>query len=208
METSAFTTKNISDNGIDLDAMRTQLSLLKKKLDKQTIVTDRLINRAMKQQMSWIDKYLWFASLVLLPAVCVLWWQAKAMLGLSMCSYLLLVLLTAGSVVADIVINKMCPSDWQSDNLVQTAHKLARMKHTRKVQTQVQCALLVVVLAFISYDACTAGVLPRHARLIFGISMAAGLVVGGGIGLVVLARMQRTNDDIIKQIEELTAEQQ
>ena len=208
METTVNNTLHIPADEHDLQLMRSQLGILKSKLDRQTIVTDRLIHRAMKQQMSWINTYLWFATLVLLPVVCVLWWQAKALLGLSMCSYLLLVLLTAGSVVADIVINKMHPADWQSDNLVQTAHKLARMKHTRKVQTQVQCALLVAVLAFISYDACTAGVLPHHARLTFVISMAAGLVIGGGIGLVILARMQRTNDDIIKQIKELTREGQ
>ena len=53
----------------------------------------------------------------------------------------------------------------------------------------------------------SAGVMSAEEMTIVGISSLTGLIVGGTIGLKVLARMQRTNDEIIKQIGELTDNQ-
>lgn len=193
-------------DGLDLEQMREQLSILKQKLDKQTIVTDRLIHQAMKQKMSWIAKYCWFAALVMFPAVCVLGWEVKNILGISIFSYFLYIVLTAGAVVTDIIVNRMKPADWENANLVQTGIKLVKMKRTRKTQVRIQMALLVLVLLFCGYDSYTAGVVPHERLMVFGISCLVGLVVGGFIGLRILAKMQRTNDDIIQQIDELTKE--
>ena len=81
------------------------------------------------------------------------------------------------------------------------------MKHVRKMQSIIQMSLLVIVILAIAYDIYTAGVLPAEEMTIVGISSLTGLIVGGTIGLKVLARMQRTNDEIIKQIGELTDSQ-
>ena len=189
--------------GSDLEQMREQLGILKQKLDKQTIVTDRLIHQAMKQKMSWITKYCWFAALVMFPAICVLGWEVKNILGISIFSYSLFIVLMGGAVVSDINVNKMKPADWESENLVQTGIKLVKMKRTRKKQVWIQMVLLVLVLLACGYDTYMAGVVPHERLKLFGISCLVGLVVGGFIGLRILAKMQRTNDDIIQQIEEL-----
>ena len=191
-------------NGMDLELMREQLGILKQKLDKQVIVNDKLLKQVLKQKMDWITKYFWFAACVIFPFICISWWFIKDWMGLSLLSYLLLVILTGGCITADIVINKMKPEDWDRDNLLQTAVKLARMKHVRKVQTSVQMGLLLVLVCIIGYDAYTANVMPHEELLVMGISMLVGSVIGGACGLRILAKMQRTNDDIIQQIEELT----
>lgn len=195
-------------DGLDLEQMREQLGILKQKLDKQTIVTDRLIHQAMKQKMSWITKYCWFAFLVMFPAICALGWDVKNILGFSIFSYFLLILLMGGCAVADIITNKMKPADWENENLVQTGIKLAKMKRTRKMQVRIQMVLLVVVLLVLGYDTYAAGVIPHERMMVFGISCLVGLVIGGFVGLRILAKMQRTNDDIIQQIDELTKEPQ
>ena len=192
--------------GLDLEQMREQLGILKQKLDEQTIVTDRLIHQAMKQKMSWITKYCWFAALVMFPAICVLGWEVKNILGISIFSYSLFIVLMGGAVVSDINVNKMKPADWESENLVQTGIKLVKMKRTRKMQVCLQTVVFVLVLLVCGYDTYTAGVVPHERLMMFGISCLVGLVVGGFIGLRILAKMQRTNDDIIQQIEELTKE--
>ena len=90
----------------------------------------------------------------------------------------------------------MKSEDWENANLVQTAVKLAKMKRIRKKQTTIQMSLLVPVLGIIAV-----------AQLEYlGFSALAGLLVGGAIGLRILAKMQHTNDDVIQQIEELTKE--
>ena len=191
-------------DGLDLEQMREQLGILKQKLDKQTIVTDKLIHQAMKQKMSWITKYCWFAFLVMFPTICALGWEVKNMLGFSIISYILLIILMGGGAIADIIVNKMKPTDWENGNLLQTGFKLAKMKQTRKSQVRIQMALLVIVLLVLGFDTYAAGVIPQERMIVFGISCLVGLVVGGFVGLRVLAKMQRTNDDIIQQIEELT----
>ncbi len=193
-------------DGVDLEQMREQLGILKQKLDKQTIVTDKLIHQAMKQKMSWIIKYCWFAALVMFPAICVLGWQVKNILGISIFSYSLYIVLMGGAVVSDIIVNKMKPADWENENLVQTEIKLVKMKRTRNMQVSLQAVVFVLVLLVWGYDTYTAGVVPHERLMMFGISCMIGLVVGGFVGLRILAKMQRTNDDIIQQIEELTKE--
>ena len=64
--------ENINEHNMnELEAMRSQMQLLKQKLDNQEIVNDQLLRNAMKGKMSWINKYIWFELLVLLP-VCTL----------------------------------------------------------------------------------------------------------------------------------------
>lgn len=192
---------------VDLEQMRDQLGLLKQKLDKQTIVTDRLLHQAMKQKMSWIQRYCWFAALVAFPLVCVVFWMIKDYYGISLFSYLLLIILTGSCITADFVINKMKPTDWESENLIQTATKLVKMKHTRSIQTIIQETLLVIVLVIMGYDVYTSGTVPSDTMLYFGSSCLAGLFVGGTIGLRILGKMQRTNDEIVQQIDDLTKNQ-
>ena len=188
----------------DLEQMREQLGILKQKLDKQTIVTDRLIHQAMKQKMSWITKYCWFEACILFPVFCIGWWEIKDGLGMSIYSYLLLSIFTGCCVGQDILINRMKSEDWENDNLVQTAEKLVKMKRIRKKQTSIQMALLILIIGIIGYDVYTAGVVPTAELEYMGISCLVGLLIGGAVGLRILAKMQHTNDDIIHQIEELT----
>jgi len=196
----------LKSDAFDLEQMREQLGILKQKLDKQTIVTDRLIHQAMKQKMSWITKYCWFAACILFPGICISLWEMKDLWGMSIYSYLLLVIFTGCCIGLDILINRMKSEDWENANLVQTAVKLAKMKRIRKKQTTIQMSLLVPVLGIIGYDVYTAGVIPVAQLEYLGFSALAGLLVGGAIGLRILAKMQHTNDDIIQQIEELTKE--
>lgn len=188
----------------DLEMMREQLGILKSKLDKQTIVTDKLLHQAMKQKMAWINKYLWFSALILLPFICVGWCQIKEWLGFSWYSYALMVGLCAISIFMDFFINKMSPEDWENDNLIQTAQKLLRMKRIRKIQVSINMPVLVFIILIVGYDSYISGQLPAYDLMVFGIAVVIGFIIGGIVGLSILSKMQRTNDEIIRQIEELT----
>lgn len=188
----------------DWEMMREQLGILKSKLDKQTIVTDKLLHQAMKQKMAWINKYLWFSALILLPFICVGWFQIKEWLGFSWYSYALMVGLCAISIFMDFFINKMNPEDWENDNLIQTAQKLLRMKRIRKIQVSINMPVLVFIILFVGYDSYISGQLPAHDLMVFGIAVMIGFVIGGIVGLSILSKMQRTNDEVIRQIGELT----
>ena len=198
----------LENDGMDLEQMREQLGILKQKLDKQSIVTDKLLHQAMEQKMSWIQKYSWFQMLVLFPFICVGFAMLKESLGFSWWSYLGIVALTAVSSVSDLVVNKMKPDDWEGDNLIQTAKKLLHMKKIRKLKELAMIPCAIIVLGFLAYDCYVAGKMEFGEMVSCGIGALIGLVIGGTIGLRILFKMQRTNDDIIKQIEELTQNQE
>ena len=53
--------ENVTEHNVnELEAMRSQMQLLKQKLDNQEIINDQLIRNAMSKKMSWIHKYIWF----------------------------------------------------------------------------------------------------------------------------------------------------
>ncbi len=191
-----------------LEQMREQLGILKQKLDKQTIVTDKLIQQSMKQKMSWIQKYCWFQILVLFPFVSIYFAIFKEHFGFSWLSYFALVGLMAISCISDFIINKMKPEDWESDNLIQTVKKLLRMKRIRKLNELAMIPCAIVVLSFLAYDCYTAGKLEYGEMVSCGIGALIGLIIGGCIGIRIVIKMQHTNDEVIKQIEELTNSQE
>ena len=202
--------KELNNNNVDrdmvqsetLEQMREQLGVLKQKLDKQTIVTDKLIHQAMKQKMSWIQKYAWFQMLVMFPFVCIGFAIFKESMGFSWWSYFAVVALMAVSCVSDLLINKMKPEDWESDNLIRTTKKLLRMKKARTINELAMIPCAIIVLGFLAYDCYSAGKMEYGEMVSCGIGALIGLIVGGIIGLRIVIKMQRTNDEIIQQIAE------
>ena len=122
--------ENINEHNMnELEAMRSQMQLLKQKLDNQEIINDQLLRNAMSGKMSWIRKYIWFELLVLLP-LCTLNFVGLKLMnpGLSIWAIASILLLVLMEILLDFYINNMSASDWQSENLLQTANKLVRMK--------------------------------------------------------------------------------
>lgn len=192
MENNVFNKMN------ELETMREQMQLLKQKLDKEEIVSDEVLRKAMSGKMSWINKYIWFELLVLLP-LCALNFAGLKMMNASLSwwpivSILLLVLI---EILLDFYVNHLTSSDWRSENLLQTADKLVRMKKLR--WWQLICSLPVAIVLFCwFFSEFTEGI--RMAVTIGGI---VGGVIGMGVGVSILLKMQRTNDELIAQIREI-----
>ncbi|MGM9734144.1 MAG: hypothetical protein ACI3YT_08510 [Prevotella sp.] len=191
--------ENIKEHNInELDAMREQMQLLKQKLDNQEIVNDRILRNAMSGKMSWIKKYIWFELIVLLP-VCALNFVGLKMMNptLSWWPILSILLLVLIEILLDFYINHLSSSDWQSENLLQTADKLLKMKKLRWCQLCFSIPVAIVLFWWF-FAGFTDGI--RMAVTIGGI---VGGVIGLSVGVAILLKMQRTNDELIRQIREI-----
>ena len=91
----------------------------------------------------------------------------------------------------------MSASDWQSENLLQTANKLVRMKKLRL--WQVGCSLPVAIALFVWLFSGFEDKVMFYT-IIGGI---VGGVIGLTIGIAILIKMQSTNDSLISQIREM-----
>ncbi|MDD5896777.1 MAG: hypothetical protein PUC79_10930 [Prevotellaceae bacterium] len=190
------------ENINELEAMRSQFDILKNKLNNQDIINDQLLRNAMSEKMSWIMKYVWFELLVLLPLCALSFYGMRLIIpGLPLAPMVCILLLVAISIALDFYFNRTSENDWNTENLVTTGRKLIIMKRLR--WTQVAVSMPIAILLFFWYASGFEG---EEAEVI-NIGMIVGGVIGAIVGLVILVKMNRTNDALINQIRELTKEE-
>ena len=197
-----------NNNMQEMEQMRSQLEMLKQKLEKQDIVNDRLMRRSMKRKMSWIDKYRWIV-LLCIPFVALCFLPTFLQMGLSWWLYGFTVIMVTVSAIADWFINRMPEREFMKDNLLETAERLTRMKKIRSRQTVIGIVVCFFWILWLVYELYQAGAKngaeSGEMALAWGyiVAVVVGLIVGLIIGLSIFFKMQRTNDEIIDEIEQL-----
>ena len=201
---------NDNNNNNELEIMRTQLNALKSQLAQQEIVTENLIIDAMKKKMTWIKKYVIF-QICLIPVLAIIWAAIIPMCGISWWNYAFLLIMCCIDVFADYRINvsSISDDDYLSGNLVTTVKKLLKMKRYRALQMAICIPLIIVWLLWAGIEAYNA--LPEATSEFQEAFISGGLiggVIGGICGLIfafsIYRKMQRTNDEVIAQINDLT----
>lgn len=189
--------------------MRSQMEDFKAQLERQKIVNDKFIISSMKKSMSWIRKYVYF-EFCLIPFIAIGWFYAKEFAHLSWFNYAFFMAVTVIDVIADYRINisALCDADYSKNNLVTTITKLTHMKRLRVIQMVIAIPVLVVWLLWSGIEAWTH--LPADAPDFVRGGMYGGIaggIVGSVAGIAIAFRiflkMQRTNDEVIKQINEM-----
>lgn len=197
-----------SNTNNELELLRQQMNVLKEKLDAQEIVNDRLVAKSMRKEMSWIKKYI-YVQFALIPFVALIWVGIKYMLGLSWWNYSFLMLMCVVFVYIDYVVNvkALSNADYHKNNLIETARKLVKMKRQRTIQMIVEILLLILWLIWTFLEVNSAQSTATGLRQ----SLLQGGIIGGYIGgviglivaFVIFYKMQRTNDRMIEQIDDM-----
>lgn len=192
----------------ELELLRQQMNVLKEKLDAQEIVNDRLVAKSMRKEMSWIKKYI-YVQFALIPFVALIWVGIKYILGLSWWNYSCLMLMCVVFVYIDYVVNvkALSNADYHKNNLIETARKLVKMKRQRTIQMIVEILLLILWLIWTFLEVNSAQSTATGLRQ----SLLQGGIIGGYIGgviglivaFVIFYKMQRTNDRMIEQIDDM-----
>lgn len=198
------------NNNNELEIMRSQMASFKKQLEQQEIINRRIMSESMKKKFSWIKKMI-IGEIILIPIFLYLAFAAKYNFNLSWWSISTFIILLLCDVWCDYDINMRAikNSDYSRDNLVNTMEKLLRMKQRRTKQTAIMLTATIVMSIWLLIE------IGFH---IIAINADTGMWLvfyGGGTGAfigVVVAwwiyrKMQKTNDEMIKQIEEISKEQ-
>lgn len=190
-----------TENYLDIESMRMQLETLKKKLDEQQIVNDKLVRRAMSNKMSWIMKFLWTELFVLLPFAVLAFINLKSMVpGMSWYPVIAILVFMLACIVIDLYVNYTSENDWKSENLISTGMKLVKMKRLRWMQVAINLPIVFILFVWLFYD------LEFEGKDAMVCGSVVGGVIGMAIGIGILIRMNRTNDELICQIRELKEE--
>ena len=183
--------------------MKEQLLLLTRKLEKETIVNERLIRRSMKEKA---DRLTW--QLIAEALVCfimipffVLVLPTISKVSMFFCIF------SAGFFALGVLYNfymymRFRPNKFIEGNLIEARKDTLNFKRQSLWWTYcIGIPFLVVFVAWFVYDKMQ--YYQGEILYIVFISGGIGFLIGGCIGIYTFTRMLRTADDILKQIEEL-----
>lgn len=198
------------NNNNELEIMRSQMASFKKQLEQQEIINSRIMSESMKKKFSWIKKII-IGEIILIPIFLYLAFAAKYYFNLSWWSVVTFVILLLCDIGCDYDINMRAikDSDYSRDNLIDTIEKLVKMKQRRAKQTAIMLTATIVMSIWLLIE------IGFH---LIAINADTGMwfrFYGGGTGAFIgvavawwiYRKMQKTNDEMIKQIEEISKEQ-
>lgn len=194
----------------EFEEMRQQLSILKNKLDNQTLINDKLIRQSMLNKMSFMKKYTWI-SFLMLPYTYYVYYKVRDMFYISWWFYGFTLIFLTFSVCLDAYINHVNKKDFLNGDLIAASLQMQRMKKLRKKSLLYVLPLMTIWVSWLFielYNGSSAVNGGANTSLFYGAMVGGGigLVIGLAIGISIYLRMQRINSDIIQQIDELTKE--
>ena len=183
--------------------MKEQLSLLIKKLDKETIVNERMIRRSMKEKADRLNRRLIveiLVCLIMIPFfICVLPNLSKV--SMPFCIF------SAGFFALAILYDfymylRFRPQKFIEGNMIEARRDTLNFKkQTLRWTYCIGIPFLVVYIAWFVYEKMQ--YYQGEILKIVLVSALIGFLIGGAIGINVFIKTLRTTDDILSQIEEL-----
>jgi len=195
----------------ELDDLRQQITELKNKVDQQGRLNETRVKEAIQGKMKGLHHSIfWYCLIVGLFVPFMMWDFIKS--GFSWPFIIFTLIIFLGSFTAEYFINRMKISH-MADDLVETARKLMQMKKNRKTQLTIGFCGLAIWIPWYFYEIYKSSSTQIDAASMpnFIAFIIISIIIGGGIGLIIGMRfyrkLQRTNDEMINQINELTREQ-
>lgn len=191
----------------ELQLMREQLDILKTKLKGQEIVNEKLMRKSMGRQVSWIKKYV-IMEVIMVPFLLLIFAGFHATTGISWWLFGFLAVMLIADVAGDIYVNRMKSSELLSGDLISVSRHYTKMKQLRARTFAIGVVAVIIWVAWLAWEifkmqSASSDQVERSMTQ----GMAVGTVVGGAIGLIIaffiFHKMQKTNDKVIRQIEEM-----
>lgn len=197
-----------SQNFNELDEMKQQLQMLQDKFQKEVTINDRLIQESIRHKMSW-NKRLFWSDIISIPILIFIQLVMTEVFQLSWWSLGIFTAVVLAIVFADYKINvsTLRDEDLQRNNLIETAKKLVRMKRLGKIECIITFPLGFSWAGWVCVKLWLQVNLQRNELLSqgYGLFCVVLFVLGLLIALYFYRKMQRSNDELINQINNLTA---
>ena len=199
-------TVNNTQHEFELEDLRQQMAAIKEKVDQQGHLNEELVKEAIQSKMKGVHRTSFKLSLVALLCIpCYI--TMRYTYNFSWPFIIVTILMLIGFVLADYLINRLDVSH-MGDDLVVTARKLTQMKKNRSMSQKIGIAVTIPWLAWFCYESF------MHRAITYGtadtwgyvITCFVGGIIGFLIGMRIFRKMQRANDEMIDQINELMSE--
>ncbi|MBR2031134.1 MAG: hypothetical protein IKA04_02855 [Alistipes sp.] len=188
----------------ELNEMREQLATLKKQLNSQEIINDRLIKEAMSRKLSTLNNsavWMCIVCVVMIPLGYFNFQRLGHSTAFCIATAALFLICFVAIFISHYRIHKR---DVFSGNLVTVYKEVARMKKIYKNWHYWSIPMVIVWFGWLEYELyLNQANEDITALLMISASGIFGGIIGGIVGLRIHKRTLRTADDLLRQIEEL-----
>ena len=187
----------------ELQQMKEQLAILTQKLDKETIVNERLMRQAMKSKASWLRRKAILESAITLIMIPYFIWVMPGLCGISVefCAFVCFFLVLALG-YNYYIHTRFRPDKFAHGNLLEARKDTLMLKKFYANWLKfIGIPFIVIFLCWFVHDITKAIHGEELQGALYG--MAVGVVIGGIIGIYRYRKTQRTADEILEQIEEM-----
>lgn len=192
--------ENNEINNSELETMRAQIALLKDKLDKETIVSEKLLRDTMRHKARTINNNAWisviasvfviFWALTFLPSEGFSWWFTGAtILMMLVCDFFTW------------KYHKDVNAKTMSGDLLTVAKVMKQLRDNYKKWLKYSIAMIAVWFVWFAIEYCIQ-LSDWRVAVIMIVALLIGLAIGGFIGLKMHNAVIRNAEEIISQIEE------
>lgn len=187
-----------------LEEMRSQMAAMKSKLDTQQIVNKELMRKIMSNKASWLN-LLVKAELFALPLIFIILAGICILFDISQWYSISFLILGGIDTGLDLKTVRIPGSLFGSTSIIELKRFLVRQKKERFIQTTIMSVISIIwLIMFILSITKSSFVSSNKINLIETYGLIGGSI---GISLIVIVilyqKMQRTNDHILADIEEL-----
>lgn len=189
----------------NLEEMRQQMTTLKNKLNQQEIVNDRLIRRSMRNEVNSITRRYNIIMAIGLLMVPYGYWCFVKLAGLSIFFWIatsIFMLICAGATFYN--SRKISDPGLMSHSLVEARKKVASAKKFESNWLLFGIPAVILWLGWFFYE--TYQIQGGDCYNGFFLGGCIGGIIGAIIGIKIHLKTQRQYQDVIDQIEDLTAE--
>ena len=188
----------------ELEQMRSQIGMLKEKLEQQTIVNEMHIRNSMKSKISDLNRTVLgtifagifaviFAPMTFYIQGCSLLFVIGTAVMLAVCLWL--------TIAQKINLSRM--TDLSHSNLVETAEKLNKTRTHYKEWYRIAIPMILVWVGWMIYEMVNTIGIESPTAIGFYCGAGVGLIIGGIIGSRINRKVVRQANEILAQIEEL-----
>ncbi len=188
----------------ELEQMRTQIGMLKQKLEQQAIVNDTHIRNSMKSKISDLNRTIGatiFAGIFAVIFAPMTFFIQGCSLTFIIATAVMLAVCLGLTIVQKMNLGKMM--DLSQGNLVETAEKLSKVRTHYKEWYKIAIPMILVWGGWMIYEMVQVLGIESPTAIGFYCGAGVGLLIGGIIGSRINRKVVRQANEILAQIEEL-----
>ena len=182
----------------ELNILKEEMAALKRNLDKEQIVNDKLLRTVMRQRASWLNTFV-LVEFIMLPLLYIIFAVACAIFGISQWYAFAFVILGLADAIVDLRTFRINPKIFSTCSMMEVRKILIKQKKERFIHLCVALPLAIIWLLLFAMAVFKDGNgSPVSYAGVWG--GCIGCVIGAIAVIILYRKAQKTNDTIVDDI--------